>query len=175
VTIERRLTPVPLDGLQEALDAAHRGLRGTSLGDDAYALVEAMLRLEHGVSAGALRGVWWWNLGNHDATEHDLADAAIDIFQTVPEREVDARGRDYHAVHYRVAYRCLDDGLRGYWRTLLDGYPEAYEELEAEEVDAGRFARALKAGGYYSASEASYEHALRAIVAELTPTLPTGS
>lgn len=175
MTIERRLTPVPLAGLQEALDAAHRGLRGTSLGDDAYALVEAMLRLEHGVANGSLRGVWWYNLGNHDASPAELRDASIDIFATVPEREVGGGGREYQAVHHRVAYRCLDDGLRGYWRTLIDGYPEAYEELEAREVDAGRFAAALKARHYYTASVESYGHALRAIVAELTPTLPTGS
>lgn len=167
--IERRITPVPLVGLREGLDAAHRGLHGYSLSDEAYILADAHLRLEHGVRDGSLRGVFNHNLGNYDATDAQIRSPAFDVFQTRPEHEVDRHGRDYTAVHVRVSYHDLDAGLRGYWQTLAGGYPEAYDAVTLGDADG--FAAALKRARYYTADEQVYARALRDLVAEMAPTI----
>ncbi len=160
--VARVRTPIPLEGLEDLLDAAHRDVRAFSLPREAYQLAVAQLKLEHGTEAGALRGLYNRNFANHDATREDLADPSVPVFQTVPEREVDVHGRGYLQVHTRRAYEDAEAGLMGYWQTLLYGFPEAYEALYTGSPEA--FAGALKAARYYTADEGAYARELRALL-----------
>ena len=160
--VPRVHTPVPLAGLDNLLDAAHRDVRGFGLSEDAYRLAIAQLKLEHGTDgAGNLRGVYGYCLGNHDATHADRANPTIPIFSTVPEHEGNASSSDT-AVHLRRAYEDAEAGLMGYWAALLDGFPDGYDAICTG--DPAVFAHALKVAHYYTADEASYARGLRALM-----------
>ena len=70
-----------------------------------------------------LRAVWGWNFGNRDASRAELADAAIPVFATVPEREVGATG-DYLAAHHRRAYPSPEAGAVAWWESMRDRWQE---------------------------------------------------
>lgn len=160
--VPRVRTPVPVEGLADALDAAHRGIRGWGIPTDAGRIAVAQLRLEHGVSDGCLRGVYGFNFGNHDASPAERADPTCAVFETLPEHEDSQRG-PYVVTHVRRAYADLDDGLRGYWDTLFGTrYEAAYEAMCAG--DPRGFVHALKGAGYFTADERLY---LRAVLAQM--------
>lgn len=184
MSVPRFLTPIPVADLPRVLDDGHGRARGISLPLDAIALGCAQLEVEHGrrvVSAAdvsahpevapmlgmeVLWAVWRWNLGNHDATAEERADAWLPIFQTVPENEVGPRGA-YKAQHYRRAYEDAGAGAEGYWRCLYLGFGDAYDRLYAGDVPG--FVHALKVGRYFTASEAQYELLEEGLVAAWRP------
>ena len=178
--VPRAHTPVPLSGLLAAIEAAHEGLRGFGLTPDAYRLAQAHLEFEHGTAGGELRGVFGFNFGNHDATSADIANGAP-VFATVPEHEGSVAST-LTQVHHRRAYDDLDDGLRGYWQALLEGFPTAYDAMGTGEPAA--LAHALRWGEpgrpYYTADESTYAAGLAARLRDVpawdaAATLETGA
>lgn len=159
--VPRVQTPVSLAGLPAALDAAHRDVRGFSLGDAAYCLAMAQLKLEHGTANGCLHGIFGNNFGNHDATALDRADPSVPLFATLPEHEGNVSSTATE-VHMRRAYPDVESGLMGYWAALLDGFPDAYDALCTG--DPAAFAAALKREHYFTADEAVYARDLRALL-----------
>ena len=164
--VARQRTPYPLADLLGLLDATGHEVLVTCPGPDRLSVAWAQLVLEHGVSppeAGAprmLRGLWGNNFGNRDASRAELADAAIPVFATVPEREVGATG-DYLATHYRRAYPSPEAGAVAWWESMRDRW-QAIDAMCSPEA----FAAQLKREGYYTASEASYAAALRPLAAQ---------
>lgn len=161
--VPRVQTPIPIAGLDDQLDAAHRDLRAFAISEDAYRLAVAQLKLEHGQGYGVLHGCFNFNLGNHDATAADRADPTVPIFETVPEHEGNTTSTTTQ-VHWRRSYPDLESGLIGYWRALLDGFPDAYDALCTGDPDA--FAAALKKLHYFTADESMYARDLRALLAQ---------
>ncbi len=165
--VTRFRTPVPLDGLLDALDAGHNERFGYGLSPDSYCIAAAQLELEHGTflvdGVLCLRGVFDNNLGNHDETSAERADPSIQAFETVPEREVAAGGADYHAQHIREAYPDAVEGAKGYWDALFAQFEPAYDAIVAG--DAPGFVKALKADDYFTGSEVTYEHFVETRVA----------
>jgi hypothetical protein len=163
--VPRVLTPVPIVGLPPALEEAHHGLRGFGLSPDSYRLAIAQLEVEHGTDGAgdtrSLRAVWCFNFGNHDATATDRSDPSVTLFETVPEHE-DGPSGSYQAVHVRRAYPDAVSGLVGYWQTLLDGFPAAYDALVAAAPVA--LAHALKILRYYTGPEDAYARDLVALM-----------
>lgn len=164
--VARFRTPIPLDELVDALDAAHHQLRGIQLSAISLAIAAAQLELEHGTGLVdgklCLRGVFDFNEGNRDASSSVRADPSVPIFETVLEREVGPAG-EYHQQHVREAYPDAVAGAVGYWQALLDTFGHAYDAIVAGDVSA--FVHALKVRGYFTATEASYEHGVEPMVA----------
>jgi len=160
-------TPVPLEDLVDALDAGHHRAQLFGLTPDALAIAAAQLQLEHGIGlvdgTMSLRGVFGYNLGNHDATGPDRADTSARLFLTVLEREVGASG-EYKAQHVRRAYPDAIAGACGYWETLRDTFTEAYDAMAAGDVDG--FVHQLKVCGYFTAAERDYDHLEEQLVAD---------
>ena len=179
--LARKLTPIPTATLLDVLESGHRAAYGYDLGVNARCVAASMLELEHGrrtvgaadISAHpdvkALRGVevlwgvYCYNAGNHDAEPGDEA-AGLPCFRTVPEREVKPDGKTiYYTQHTRRAYTTPEDGAEGYWRTIRDHFPEAYEAICVADPDA--FCKALKARGYFPELLAKYERGVDEILA----------
>lgn len=164
--VARQRTPYPLADLLGLLDATGHEVLVTCPGPDRLSVAWAQLVLEHGVTppeSGAprmLRGLWGNNFGNRDASRAEIADASVDVFATVPEREVGSAG-DYLATHYRRAYPSAEAGMVAWWESMRD----RWHAIEAM-VSPGAFAAQLKREGYYTASEASYAAALRPLAAQ---------
>ena len=163
-------TPIVYADLPAAIEAAHHQHFGTSLWPTALPVVVAMMRLEHGpLVNGILHGCAGWNVGNFDATAEELADPAVHVFQTVPERE---EGRSPQ-VHTRVASADLDAGCERWWRVMAVRYSGAVDVLHGTMPDGKRisddattkqvadlFCEQLKAASYFTASLVSYEAAV---------------
>lgn len=162
--VPRALTPVPLAGLADWVSDAHEAWRGWPVSDAAAELAVAQLKLEHGTQAGSLlRGVWCYNLGNHDATRADIEDPSVPLFRTLPEHEGDAASTQTQ-VHMRRAYPDLQAGLVGYWEALFFEFFAAYDALTGT-ADPDAFAAALKSARYYTADAAVYARDLRELLA----------
>ena len=164
--VPRRLTPVSLAGLVDVLHAAcHTALGQCPGARDVVAY--AQLVEEHGVADGALRGVFGYNLGNIDATVKERADPSVTIFTTLPEHE-GAGLHTWSSQHVRRAYACVEDGAAGYWTALVDRFEGAWEAM----LDGGgepapeAFAKALKAGRYFTGDASEYARALERAAAQ---------
>jgi hypothetical protein len=166
--VPRLRTPIPLDSLVDALDAAHHQLRGMQLSAMSLAIAASMLELEHGTGIFngvlCLRAVLDFNEGNHDEDAAARADPNTPVFNTVPEHEVGAGGVDYHATHVRQAYPDAVAGAVGFWQVLLDNFSDAYDAIVVGDVHA--FVMALKLHHYFTATEASYEHGVASMVSQ---------
>jgi hypothetical protein len=161
--VPRRLTPVPITDVLDALEGGHHRAYGYGVSPESRLLAAAHLTLEHGELSGALHGVFNDNLGNHDATAAQRDDPTVAVFATVLETERRPDGSAYSAGHTRCAYDTPEAGAEGYWRCLRDGFPEAYAAMIAADADA--FSEALKARHYYTQSLALYERGVDSLVA----------
>lgn len=166
-------TPFPLADLEDCIQAGHHQHFGSPLWPAALPVVRALMELEHGVVAGQLHGLPNFCWGNFDARDDELGDASVKVFRTVPEREVGAGG-SYRQQHWRVASTDAVVGMARWWRVMATGrFSEVVDLLHGDGLPsdattaqiADAVAAKMKALGYYTSDELSYQRGLERLSA----------
>jgi hypothetical protein len=154
VEIPRVNTPLTTEERARALIAGHRRVFGVAPSASRLRMALAQIQAEHGSHA-----LWNFNFGNvmTGAGWHGP------WFQ-MDARERFTHGWQVHRSHWRAA--CSpDEGAGIYWRMMVQHFAAAIPMFDEGSPQGA--AHALKAAGYYTATEASYARLLRACWEEL--------
>lgn len=180
--VPRQRTPIVYADLPAVIAAAHEAHFAFALWPTAVPVVAGIIRLECGPldGVGRLPNCFGNNIGNFDATDVELRDPAVNVFQTSPEHEGDASSTAMQR-HWRVASADVDAGARRWWAVmatgrfssvvdLLHGYDSEGKRLPDDMAShdlAKRVAEEMKRCGYFTGSVVTYEAAVAHFAAAL--------
>jgi hypothetical protein len=151
--VQRRKTEVSDSEMKAAIANSWRSLFGETPTEEQVALIMAHIDLE----TGHRKAMWNYNIGNI------TTDGSSDYYDDLTTEEQISPGQwKSMNLKYR-AYPSLQDGVLSYLRTLSKNprYANAWKHII--EPDPEAYSKALKSGGYYTASEKGYTKTLKTL------------
>jgi flagellar protein FlgJ len=159
IAVEPKKTTATQAELRGALERAHRVVFGQPASGPMLDVLTAQVSLE----TGSGTSMYNYNFGGIKGAGPTGKTATLRTKEVLQGKTVEIRDG------FR-AYDTIDDGAADYIRLLRDRFGAALDAARRGDVDA--FAGKLKQAGYYTASEADYARALRALTGASSTSAP---